>query len=268
MDKHTIGPFSMRDYIYQISQLLQVDGSSSEIDSASSFLRYFVAHQIPDSEVAEESEVPPLSDLALSALGKLDGIWAVQLFFRTWPYYFHRANSRTGDPLVGFDAVMSEHPPIVKLHPDVDDLFQTYTRQTWAMCLVNIEAVLEGYLFDVFERLDPTLDLGNLPRQAIRLLQKLISDHRTKDGTTIKIDPEAESQLAELNAARHLWAHKNGVVDERYLKQTKEWWDSCPAAWPESKPALSQTRQLSEWYIKSNIYLAKRLIESIDPQVL
>jgi len=266
-DKQPVGPFSRKDYIAKISHLLQVDDSSSLSDSSAAFWRHTIAPQLRDNKITEKLAIAPLSDLALSALDKLDGVYAVQVFFQTWPYYARRANSRTGDPLAHFDAVISEHPPVVKLPPDMDALFQVYTAQMWAMSLVYIESILEGYLLDLFEHLK--LKPKRMYRNAAKLMTDLIRLHHAKDGSAIEIDLELQYQLEELTATRHLWAHKNGVVDETYRdKDASQWWASRPPDWPEPKPELNQIRPLSEWYIKSNIYFAKRLIELIDPQVL
>jgi hypothetical protein len=103
------------------------------------FLR--MAMQYSPPQAPHES----LSNLAVDAINKLDGVWSVQLFFRTWPYYAQRANNREADPYKHFDIMLSENLSTPTLPPELEAQLSSYTKQLWAMCIGYIEAILEHY---------------------------------------------------------------------------------------------------------------------------
>lgn len=226
-----------------------------------------VLRMIQDSK--DQSSPPPayeISDIGQDALDKLDGVWSVQLFFRTWPYYANRATNRDSDPDKDYDVVLSENLPIPQLPPDASERLDVYTKQLWAMSIVYIEAILEHYFLGQLGKLFP--QNGKHPRQASLLFERLQNLCAKRFGITLSISNKNILQLYELTETRHLWVHGKGIVDDTYLKRTKKWWQSRPTDWHEPKPIMGNERKLSELYIKSNIYFSKSLIAQIDSDLI
>lgn len=210
----------------------------------------------------------PSSNLAVDAINKLDGVWSVQLFFRTWPYYAQRATNPESDPYKHFNVVLSENLPAPDLPADLEVQMNTYTKQLWAMCIVYIEAILEHYFLSMIENLKlEKEEKKQLPRQAGNLLNYLRRNFSKKCGRTISVTSEDEWQLYELTATRHLWVHVSGIVDEAYVKYTDERTEGRPTNWDQVKPTIGGERSLSEEYIKGSIYFSKHLICKIDEQI-
>jgi hypothetical protein len=92
-----------------------------------------------------------LSTLGRDTLDKLDGVWSVQLFFRTWPYYARRANSIGVDPFRDSTIVLLEQLPLPSMTPETQDKWQLFLKQLWAMPIVYIEAILEHYFLGLIE---------------------------------------------------------------------------------------------------------------------
>ncbi len=202
------------------------------------------------------------SNLADEAFEKLDGVWSVQLFFRSLPYYAYRANHKDNDPYKNYDFVLSENLPTPKLPIDVEDKLNIYTKQLWAMSIVYVEAILEHYFFGQLNNL--STEKEKLPRQASLLFERLQDLCSKKYGVKALASKENTLQLYELTETRHLWVHRNGIVDKVYLERTNEWWQSRQNTWHEEKPTIGDERILSETYIKSNIYFSKVLIAQVE----
>lgn len=213
-------------------------------------------------------EHTPLSNLAVDAINKLDGVWNVQLFFRTWPYYAQKATNPESDPYKDFNVVLSENLPAPALPAELEVQLNTYTKQLWAMCIVYIEAILEHYFLGSIENLKLGAEEKRLPRQAGNLLSYLRRNFNKKRGGTISVSSEDEWQLYELTATRHLWVHLSGIVDEAYDRDTDKRLEGKPNNWDKVKPTLGAERLLSEEYIKRSIYFSKKLICKVDEQII
>lgn len=194
-------------------------------------------------------------------LSKLDSIWTVQLFFRTFPYYLKRANTKIDSRSEKFDIVVSENPPAVNLPDEIKKQLDFSTIHLWAMSIIYIEAILEDYIFTVIENLG--LKSNRLPRQADKLFVYLNNEILSKKNIILNVDCENEWQLGELTQTRHLWVHRGGIVDQHYLEKTENWWMSRPTYWFENKPIEDTERLLTEEYIKGNIYFSKKLVSQI-----
>jgi hypothetical protein len=206
------------------------------------------------------------TDLAREAFDKLDGVWSVQLFYRTWPYYARRANKVGRDPYEHFDKVLSENIPLPDDLPDnIKTQLQVYTKQLWAMSVVYIEAVLEHYFLASIELLSS--DASNLPRSAGGLFRRLVTIFLESHGRDLIVPQEEAWQLNELAETRHLWVHKGGIVDQRYLDRTVDWWQSRSVDWFDLKPIIGDERKLTESYMKASIYFSKKLISHVDEQM-
>jgi hypothetical protein len=206
-----------------------------------------------------------LREFARTVQTRLDGVWSVQLFFRTWPYYAARSSSRHSVPLGDFDYVLSEQLPRPALPAEQEAQLNAYTTQMWGMSIVYIEAILEFYFQELITRL--SLDQNKVPRQASKLLEYVQKQISEQLGHTLTLPSEQVLQLLELTQTRHLWVHGGGVVDSRYLSATSEWWSSRPGDWMEPAPLPGQERALTETYIKSSIWFSKRLISIVDEQL-
>ena len=206
------------------------------------------------------------SNHAALAIKKLDGLWFIHLFFKTWPYYVRRANYRTDVPYEQFDVVISEHLPRPKLSKEANDALDFYTMQLWAMILVYAEAILEHYLLAVIEELG--ISKKRLPRQAEKMYDYIRDLCMEKYGVDVSVPKEMELQLGELNATRHLWVHLDGKVDQQYLKKTEDWWKTRPSHWFEKVPTLNTRRELSELYVKFAIHFARQFVMKIDADLV
>ncbi|MEK7432567.1 MAG: hypothetical protein AABZ74_05495 [Cyanobacteriota bacterium] len=209
-----------------------------------------------------EEKFKYLIELEKQSIEKLDGIWAVQLFFRNFPYYMQRANNRENDNYKHFDKVISENLPFPKNLPrEVKSQFDAYQSQIWAMCIVYIEAILEDFFFSIFDYLETDYKIKpkKLPRQASFLQDELINTLDTNLGIKISIDETEKCQLVEMNATRHLWIHKGGKIDAKYLQNNyvKSWWSESG----QRIPNVNELRILDEKYIKSNLFFSKKLIQ-------
>jgi uncharacterized protein YwgA len=209
----------------------------------------------------------PSGNLAVDAINKLNGVWSVQLFFRTWPYYAQRATTPESDQYKHFNTVLSENLPALNLPPDLEAQLNTYTKQLWAMCIVYIEAILEHYFLGIIENLKLEAEEKRLPRQAGSLLRYLKRNFNKKYGGAVSISSEDEWQLCELTATRHLWVHLSGVVDEVYVRDTDKRMEGRPNNWDKVKSTLGSERLLSAEYIKGSIYFSKKLISIVDEQI-
>jgi hypothetical protein len=203
------------------------------------------------------------SKIATYAFEKLDGVWAVQLFFRNFPYFVQRTNTRKTDPVKHFDYIFSEHFPPLPFSAEVQEQMDLYSEQLWGMSIVYLEAILEHYFIGIIDELD--LPNRNYPRQAIKMYILLKEIFNEKYGLVINLTEQTEWQFSEITATRHIWVHKNGIVDDVYLRESALWWNNIEQS--ESIPKVFEKRPLSEKYIKTNIIFCKSLISQFEENI-
>lgn len=77
-------------------------------------------------------------------------------------------------------------------------------------------------------------------------------------------DGNSRLQLEEIIATRNILVHNRGIIDDKYIDRSKNWY----AANKLSLPSLSSSRQVDSEYYKASARCVKYIIETIDQEAI